>query len=325
MGVVGPQEYLAERAISDTVKQVRRHDTDSETHSVDASEPGFAGDFAQAVSPSLFGGALIVIVNAAEHIDPAAMPGIIEQAQSTPDGSAIIFRHAGGAKGKKIVAALEQSGTVVRCDDIKRGRALTDFAVGEFHRHKKKIVPEAVALLLAAVGSDVRSVAAAAEQLSADIEQPAITTDDIRTYFGSLEAVTGFQLSDAVLNRDPVEVLRLIRMATVHDPQRFGPAAVGSVASSLRQLTLIASAPPGVSDRDLAAEAGVPPWKVSALKAQARRWRPRGLARAILELARLDAAVKGGLRPGEQLDAAQKGWELESVMIDIARGRPATD
>ncbi|MGB3015161.1 MAG: hypothetical protein WBB41_11110, partial [Candidatus Nanopelagicales bacterium] len=61
-----------------------------------------------------------------------------------------------------------------------------------------------------------------------------------------------------------------------------------------------------------------PPWKVRILRSQARRWTPTQLAQAVTLLADLDARVKGGLREGEQLDAAQKVHALERDLIALA-------
>jgi DNA polymerase III delta subunit len=73
-----------------------------------------------------------------------------------------------------------------------------------------------------------------------------------------------------------------------------------------------------MSDRDLAGHAKVPPWKIRQLNQQLRRWTQRDLAEAILVLGDLDAAMKGGLREGEQLEPAQKGLAIETAVVSLS-------
>ena len=93
---------------------------------------------------------------------------------------------------------------------------------------------------------------------------------------------------------------------------------MAAVAGSVRQLIALSACPPGLSDADVARQVGAPPWKVRILRSQARRWTPTQLAQAVTLLADLDARVKGGLREGEQLDAAQKVHALERDLIALA-------
>jgi DNA polymerase-3 subunit delta len=70
-----------------------------------------------------------------------------------------------------------------------------------------------------------------------------------------------------------------------------------------------------MAEAEVARVAGVPPFKVRALRAAYGDWEPGQLADAVVELAEVDAQVKGGLRPGESLEPAQKVHALESFLI----------
>ena len=65
------------------------------------------------------------------------------------------------------------------------------------------------------------------------------------------------------------------------------------MASGLRGLARVASAPAGTPEAEVAREAGVPPFKVRSLREQAGRWHPAALAAALVAMAEADAAVKG--------------------------------
>lgn len=316
--IVGSEDFLVERAISDVVSQARDIESDSEVRTIDAAEPGMSGILAEACSPSLFGSAAVVVVNHLESADDS----FVEQLQSAltdlPEQTWIVAVHGGGVKGKKILTALtDKAGTRVDCQTIKKGRALNDFLAAEVRRNGKKMSGEAQSLLVATVGADVRALAAGCAQLASDIEGKEITKEHVIRYFGGATEVTGFQIADAIVERRGSEALHLLRMAESVAGDTLGPPTVSAVSNSIRQLVAVATAPPGMSERDLAVEAKVPPWKVRTLVAQSRRWNQRQCAVAMLVLADLDAAMKGGLNVGEQLAPEQKGFVLEQAVVQL--------
>jgi DNA polymerase-3 subunit delta len=66
-------------------------------------------------------------------------------------------------------------------------------------------------------------------------------------------------------------------------------------------------------DADLAREIGVPPWKLKTIRAQARGWDERGLARALRAVAVADAEIKGAADDAE--------YALERVVLTVSRAR----
>lgn len=322
--VVGGEELLAERAIAQIVARARAAEPETEQRVVDATVSGAAGAIVEACSPTLFGGGSVVVVENAESADDSCSAAIAVAAADPAPDVAIVVVHAGGAKGKKVLDKLGPLASErIDCAEVKKGRGISDFVAAEIRHHKKSMSPEAQALLVAAVGSDVRGLAAACLQLAADVESREIDADSVRMYFGGTVDVTGFQIADAVINKQAAQALRLLRLAAGNDSARLGPATVSALANSVRQVVALASAPAGMSDRDLAALTRVPAWKLKTLAAQARRWRPMDIARAVLLLSDLDASVKGGLREGEQLDPAQKGLALESAVYRLGTKNPS--
>lgn len=316
---LGSEDLLVERAIDAVVASARAIDPEIERREIDAASAGAAGQIVEACSPTLFGGGAVVVVENAEAASDSTVEAILDAAKDPGSGFTLIVTHAGGARGKKILDQLSAlAATKVDCSEIKKGRALGDFVSAEMKRNKKSLTPQAQTFLIAAVGSDVRGLAAACSQLAADVEAKQIEESDVQKYFGGVVDVSSFQIADAVLDRKSSEAIRLLRLTEGNDGSRSGPAVVSSLANSIRQVVAVASAPPGMSDRDLAVAAKVPPWKLRILSNQARRWRPQDLARAVLLLADLDAAVKGGLRDGEQLEPAQKGLVVEGAITTLS-------
>ena len=108
--------------------------------------------------------------------------------------------------------------------------------------------PQAQSISIAAVGSDIRALASACNQLANDIDSREIDADDVSRYFGGTVDVTGFQIADAVMNREGAQALRLPsdwrRERTVRgsDP----PPLLRSPILFASQVA-VATAPPGMS------------------------------------------------------------------------------
>ena len=317
--IVGAEALLVERAIDHVVKSARKADPETERRDLDATDAGIVGLIESACSPTLFGGGAVVVVSKLESADEQTIAALIAAATDPPVGVEVVAVHAGGARGKKLLDRLNQvAANRVECLEIKKGRGIADFVAAEMRGLNRTMAPQAQAILIAAVGSDVRALASACSQLADDVESRDIDVDDVSKYFGGTVDVTGFQIADAVMNRQRAQALRLLRLAEGTDGARLGPATVASLTNSVRQLVAVATAPAGMSERDLAVEARVPPWKLRTLQQQARRWSQLELAQAILILGDLDAAMKGGLREGDQLEPVQKGLALESAVVCLA-------
>lgn len=319
--VVGSEPFLAERAVSDLMRAALKHDAHTERHEVDLAAEGAAGELQAAVSPTLFGGGIVLVATGVESAEPSALDVLVDAVQSQDDAVTIVIVHPGGTKGRAALDRLRGAGVHEVAVDRLKGRALDDFVAGEFRRHARKVESGAVAALRAAVGDDLRALSAAASQLSSDIESDPITEADVGAYYEGVAGASAFAVSDAVWSADPIQALVTLRWALSSDPS-FGPAVVAIVAGALRSLLRLAGAPPGMSDAELAKEVGVPAWKLSSVRAQLRRWTPRELADATRLLASADVALKGG-EEGAGLDPAQKRTVLERSLLTIAtRSRP---
>jgi DNA polymerase III subunit delta len=318
--VIGPEELLVERAVADVVAAARLQEPDLERRLVDAAADGAAAALAEALSPTLFGDSAVIVVSALDRAEDDLAATLVAAMADPPEHVWIVLVHPGGVKGKALLTAVRGAGAAeVPCPELKKGRPTVEFLTRELARHRRTATREAVGALYDAVGHDPRMLASAVAQLAVDVETDPIDVDDVSRYFGGMAEVTGFQISDAVWERRPTDALRNLRWtAEAGDRGRIGPATVGAVASGLRGLVRYAGASRGAPDAQLAREVGVPPWKLRVLRQQLGRWRPDQLAAAVLLLAATDAAVKGGLREGENLDAAQKMLALERLVVDTA-------
>jgi DNA polymerase-3 subunit delta len=168
-----------------------------------------------------------------------------------------------------------------------------------------------------ALGSDIALLVGALEQLLADEPEDPIDAAVVTATFAGVAEVSGFQLADAVWEGRALLALQRLRWGLASQTVS-GAGAVGSLAAGLRAMVRVAGTPRGMFEADVARVAGVPPFKVRALRQVVQGWEPAQLADAVIGLAAVDAQVKGGLRPGESLEPAQKEHALESFITTTA-------
>ncbi len=315
--VVGSEEVSIDTALRDIARAVRQRHPDALTQIIAANEEYASAEIAQALTPTLFGDTSIVVVTAGESLDDLTASALL-QAVVEPDSTAIcVVIHAGANKGKKILAQLRASGPPeIACPAIRKGRDTLTFMAAQVRRHGRQATGQAMQVLYDAVGHDPRALAAAISQLCSDVEADPIDESAVRKYFVGIADVAGYQVSDAMLERRTVDALGDLRwIATTAGKGAVGPPVTAALASGLRVVARVQGMPRGMSDDAVAAEVGMPAWKVRTAQAQARRWRPDRLAATTVALADLDVVVKGGFR-GRSADPDQKIFAMERFVVE---------
>lgn len=288
--IKGPEQVLAERALSATIEDVRRAETE-----VIRLDPATyrAGDLAMYASPSLFGGHKVLVVR---DFDEAGDDLVDEVTALAKDGVAdvvLVVLHKSGNRGKRALDALKAAkARVIEAPEIKTDRAKTDFVVNEFRVARRKATPDAVRALVEAVGKDVSELAAACQQL-VDDTQGLIDADVVETYHGGRVEATGFRVADAAVAGDVAAALTLLRHAVAGGLDPVPIVAV--LASQLRQIARVATAGGG-SSQALAGKLGMAPWQIDRARKAAAGWDGLRLGRAIQAVAAADFDVKGGGR-----------------------------
>ena len=308
--VTGSEEFIAERTLERVRRGISRADPDADISELAASTLG-PGALAEVTSPSLFASLRCVVVEGLEDLPADAVDALLAYVDNPAPDVALVLRHSGGLKGKAVLDKLRARGVgEVKAQPLKKWE-LPRWVVAEF-RHHKASAPESVgAALVDAVGEDLRALAGAADQLSADADGQPVTVELVRQYFGGRAEVKGFAVADAAIEGRSSEALEQLRWAFAG---RVDPVLITSaVASGLRALARFMAAPRGLRDTDLAREVGVPPWKLKSLAVQSRGWSARGLARAIQAAATADADVKGA--------AGDRMWACERLVISVLRAR----
>ena len=319
--VIGPEDLLAERAVSAVVTAVRAVDADVDVRDLDVADLA-TGALAEMVSPSLFGERRVLVVRGLDRSggsddDAGTGDGVVADlvayVKNPADDVHLVVVHKGVAKGRGVVNAAKKAGAAeIPCAALKRHGDRVAFVQSEVRSHGRSITSAAADALIEAVGGDLRALAAAAGQLATDIEgDDAVDVDAVRRYYSGRAESTGFQVSDLVLEGRTAEALGRLRwaLATGVDPVPL----VAALAIGLRSLALVASAPRGLRPAELASHLGMPDWKIRNVRGQLPGWRPDGVAAAIQAVAQADAEVKGG--------GSDPAFAVERAVLRIAEAR----
>jgi DNA polymerase-3 subunit delta len=305
--VVGEEDLLVERAVARLVQAAGPAD---DVRHVQAAglRPG---ELASLTAPSLFGGGCVIVLHGTADAAKNVADEIASLAGDPPPETVLVLTHTGGAKGKALLAALGQRGArIIECPKVTRMGERMQFIRGEFRQAGRTIEESGVRALLDALGNDLRELAAACAQLVADT--PGVVDQAVvaRYYRGRAEA-SGFTVADRAVEGRLGEALELLRWALAVG---VSPVLITSgLAQGVRLLGRVGSAPKGQSDAAVAAEAGMPPWKVDRVRQQLRGWTPEGVGRALAVVARADAQVKG--------EGTSAGYALEVAIRDIVTCR----
>jgi DNA polymerase III subunit delta len=309
--IVGEEELLVERAVRTAVTSVKAAgeapDKPGEFGSFDVHVVAAAGlqtgELSALTAPSLFGGGTVVVVKAVQDASKEVSAELTRLAHAPPQEVFLVVSHAGGAKNKALLGALDATGARrVDCPSIRRFSDRMDFLRGEFRQAGRKADDGGLRALLDAVGNDLAELASACSQLAADttgvINQAAVA----QYYRGRAEA-TGFSVADRACEGKLAEALEQLRWAL---STGTSPVLITSaLAQGLRTLGLVGAAGRGLSPNAVAADLGMPSWKVDKARQQLHGWTPEGLAAAHAAVAEADVQVKGeGVSAGYALERA---------------------
>ena len=255
------EEVLADRAVARVLSLARQKDPTTEVVRLEAATYE-SHQLDALVSPSLFGEPKLVHVPALEQMSDALLADLLAYASHADPDVVVLLRHNGGQRGKKLLDALAASPyPVVTIEAVKSPKDKAALVTADVRAAGRRIETEAVGALVDALGSDLRELLSAVDQLVADVE-------------GNVaKAVTALRHAIAT-GTEPVPL-------------------VAALAMKIRQLARVAaSGGRQMSPRDL----GMAPWQVDRARRELAGWSDDALAYAIQAVARADAEVKGASR-----------------------------
>ncbi|MGY1451707.1 DNA polymerase III subunit delta [Streptomyces sp. SS8] len=305
---VGQEDLLLDRAVRQVIDAARAADADTDVRELAPADLR-PGTLAELTSPSLFAERKVVVVRDAQDLAADTVKDVKAYLGSPAEEITLVLVHAGGAKGKGLLDAARKAGArEVACPKMTKPADRQAFVRGEFRAAGRSATPEACQALVEILGSDLRELASACSQLTADVEGTIDEAVVARYYSGRAEA-SSFTIADRAVEGRLPEALEALRWSL---STGVAPVLVTSaLAQGVRGIGRLMSAPRGMRPGDLARELGMPPWKIDRVRRQMRGWSAAGVSAALRAVAEADAAVKGG---GDDPEYA-----LEKAVITIAR------
>lgn len=304
--VLGPESALAERAL--TKLQAELKEEKCEVTTLFAGDT-IVGDIADALAPSLFSERRALIIRDLQDLPEENRPEITRYIEAPDQLTTLIFVHKGGVKGKALVDAIKKvKPQIVACESLKKEAEKSEFVKSLFLDLGRKASPAAVAALVGALGNDLRELAGAVTQISADAPVGVIDEMMVDKFHQGRIETTGFDVADATLDGNLPAALIALRSAleTGTDPVMITSA----IASSLRSLAKVAGANRNQKSFELAGALGMAPWQIDKARRQLGRWNPGQIADAVGAIATADAEVKGA--------ASDPIYALEKAVTKIA-------
>ena len=198
--VTGKEEYLSARTVASVRDAVRAHDAEAELAESTAADLTLAS-LGEMSAPSLFSSIRCVVVRGLEDLPDESVDGLLAYCAAPADDVALVLVHSGGAKGSGVLAKLRKLAAVteVKSEEVRAGD-MPSFVTAEVASHGSKIASDAAAFLVQAVGNDLRSLAAAADQLTNDYPGEQLTVEKVQRYFGGRAEAKSFTVADAAFS-----------------------------------------------------------------------------------------------------------------------------
>jgi DNA polymerase-3 subunit delta len=309
MLVVGDEELLVSRAVSEVVRAARAADPDVDVRELEGGqiEPG---DLGELLSPSLFAERRVLVIQAAEDLTKDVAAEVLAYVAQPLDEVTLLVVHAGGAKGKALLASLQSAASrTMTAARLTRPGERRDFLRAELRADGRTVDEDAVGALLEAVGNDLRELASAASQLLSDTDGP-ITVEAVARYHRGRAEANGFAVAERAVEGDLAGALELVRWWSMVKLEHV--LVTSALANTLRSMAMVASAgrsPAGV----IAGQLGMPAWKVEKTQRQVRGWKPEALVQAFQAVATADADVKGGV--------VDQDYAVERMLLAVVQAR----
>lgn len=306
--VTGKEEFLSARTVASVRDAVRAHDPESEFAESPAADLSLAS-LGEMAAPSLFSSIRCVVVQGLQDLPEESVAGLLDYCAAPADDVALVLVHSGGQKGSGVLTKLRKLSAVteVKSEEIK-ARDVAQFVLAEAAVHGARMPADGADFLIQAVGHDLRSLAAAVDQLANDYPDEQLTVERVQRYFGGRAEAKSFAVADAAFAGRRAAALEELRWAL--DSGTAPVLVTSAMAASARSLARYLGAGRNVREADLARDLGVPPWKVRTVRDQSRAWHPDAIARAVRAVAVADADVKG--------QAPDAPYTLERLVLTVA-------
>jgi DNA polymerase-3 subunit delta len=275
-------------------------------------EEGPADVVAACNAMGLFGGRRLVLVRHAEALDDAAVDAIAGYLRDpAPDTVLALFGGDGIGEKHPLAKAVAAVGDV-RIFDAPERKEAAAWVTRRFAEAGLRCPPPVARRLVELAGEEVGDLALEVAKLVAYCNGEEPRVEDVELLVIPEIDIKPWDITDAWGRRDGRRAME-VATADVERPDDVG-RVVAQLSGHVRKVHRAAALlDAGATQADVARELGLKPYPAQKLLAQARAFSRQELAAAVVRLADLDLAVKGGSRLDPRL-------ELELALADITGG-----
>jgi len=305
--------------IARAVRRLRERIGDDSTEHLSARELSGADAVAACNALGLFlGEGRLVIVDEVERWKAADVKEVAAYL-AAPAPATVLALVAEELKADSALAkAVAKAGQVLAYDVPKR--KLPDWVAEQFGRLGAKADAEACRALIQIVGDDLDELTSEIEKLATWAAGDEITARDVVQQAAGRAETAIFALTDAWGRRDVGAVLRAAEEIMERSHRARSSELMRIIASLASHVGRVRRcqrlADEGMRAKDAAPKLKMHPFAAEKAFAQAANFSADELGDALVRLAELDAAAKGGSRLPADL-------ELERALVDVTRGRAA--
>lgn len=213
-----------------------------------------------------------------------------------------------------LAKAVAKKGQVLAFSVVKR--QLAHWVAEQFELAGARAEPDACAALIHLVGEDPAQLAAEVDKLAIWAAGEPIGEREVEALVPAVADVPTFALTDAWAQRDAARTLEASETIFEHEGKKrrdTAPRLAGALGTHLgrvRQCRQLAAA--GVRPREAAGKLRMHPYYAEKIFGQASNFSEEELQDAVVRLAELDHALKGGSR-------VQPDLELQRALVDLTR------
>ncbi len=264
----------------------------------------------------LGGGRRLVIVEDVDRWKAADVKAVTAYLASPAPDTVLALVASDLKKDSALGKASAKAGDVLAYAVVRR--RLPEWVAKQFAERNATADAEAARVLVEIVGEDPEELASEVDKIATWAAGEPVTAADVSRLAAGCAEVPGYELTDAWGRRDLPAALAAFQtlLERSGDPaSRTVPALIGLLVGHVGRVRDCQSfAAEGLSAKEAAVRLKRHPFYVEKLYAQARNYDSDELRQAVVRLAELDHAVKGGSRLAVDL-------ELERALIDITRPR----
>jgi DNA polymerase III subunit delta len=297
------------------IRRLREHFPEESIETLTA--PPAAGDDAVAACNALglfAGGGRLVVVEGVETWRARDVESIGAYLSDALPGAVLALWAHAAPKGGALADLVAKTGQVLAFD-VPKPRSPSAWVAGEFKRLGVEVDADAARALVDLVGDDVLTLASEIEKIATWAAGRSVGIREVESLAVPVREVESWAVTDAWGARDLSAAMAACD-ASLEQREPFSIAvSLASHVGRVRAAQLLAEE--GLGTREIAKRLGLrSEFPARKALAHSENYSREELDAAIVRLAELDAAIKGGSRLSAEL-------ELERALVDVTRSRQA--